>query len=550
MTPPRDARRAVGRVIAALGVLCLASCITLPKDNAPKTRVEERRSLEGEFGSPEDVAESSGTEIFTFEELRVLARDRDPGGELGEKLGRFWRTPIISNEVWETGGRPGRPWNGHLGEFLRVGTWNVEKSHDVPEVADALASEDAYLELLSGRPRTAGRRDELLRQRRRLAEADILLFQEMDIGVDRSGYIHAPELLADRLGMNYAYAPQQIELDPVLADLEAEGYESTASPDPARYRGIFGMAVLSRYPIRSATCFQLDSQPYDWYLTERKDHDAIEGLRRFGAEELFETPIQREVKLGGRSFFRVDLEVPGLPHDTLSVINVHLEIRARPEDRRRQMEEILGHIKGIPHPVVLAGDFNSSRYDLSPTSLQRVLARGSRDPDVWLFGGINLLVPAQSIYNTARTVLNELKNLYNPLAFNNPVIFPNETAELFEDLEAFRFGDGGRFDFRGSPGRSINRSRAALANSNEKALKGYRPTYLVRRPIGPFGRHRLDWMMVKSGFYTDFSESHRLAPHFGETLVAFGRPLKDRLSDHRPCVVDLPLRRPPGISER
>lgn len=522
-------------------LLLLPGCIRLAKENAPLTHIEQRRSLENDFSRNLDLATSTQTNFLTYPELSRLARNPEPGGYLGRKIERFWRTPIISNHAWNRGTLPQRPFNPHLGEFLRIGTWNVEKSIHIHDVAEVLASENAYLKLMKRSPMNIGRRNEMLRQRARLASADILLFQEMDIGVDRSDYHHSAKLLGEKLDMNYAYAPKQIELGPVLRQMNSNSQDSSAQIDPSRYRGVFGLLVLSKYPIKSATSYPLEHQPYNWYENELAEYDAIEELRRVGSNEVFKTPIEREVKVGGRVFFQVDLEVPGLPNDTLSIIHVHLEIRTQAIDRQRQMEEILSHIQGISNPVVLAGDFNSSRYDLSPTSLTRMISRGSRNPNVWIFGGINLLIPAQSIYNTARTAFNEIKNLYNPLAFHNPVIAPNETAAMFRMIEDFRFKDGGRFDFRGTRGRSINNSHATLANSNEKALKGFRPTFAVNRPIGPFGRHRLDWIFIKSNHYNDQSESFQLAPHFGETLTAFDQPLKYRLSDHRPCVVDLPL---------
>src|SRR5690606_17547505 len=99
--------------------------------------------------------------------------------------------------------------------------------------------------------------------------------------------------------------------------------------------------------------------------------------------------------------------------------------------------------------------------------------------------------------NSGRVILNTAKNFHSPLAMHVPVIFPNKTRGLFSGVEKFRFTDGGKFDFRGDKERSINRSSAKLANSNEKAIKGQTPTFRVQRPIGPIGRSRLDWMFVK-----------------------------------------------------
>ena len=528
---------------AALGLslsiaASLTNCVPV-KTHAPLTQIEGRRSLAGDFSPSPAVAARSNTSFLNFGELVSLAQNPTPQGALAKKLDRFWTTPIISNEAWEAGDIPHRAYNQYMGEFIRVGTWNIEKSRHLDDVTAVLKSETAYRQRLKSGGLSKSQLAEMLRQRERLASADILVMQETDIGVDRSQYIHGPEQLSRALGMNYAYAPSQLELSPVLQAMATGNPETLL--DPARYRGAFGLTVLSKYPVKSAECFQLDHQPYDWYHGERIDYDAVEHARRIGSEVIFDTSIEREVKVGGRVFFRVDLEVPGLPRDTLSVIPIHLEIRAKPEDRKRQLEEILSYIEDIPHPVILAGDFNSARYDLSPTSLERVIERGSRNPRFWMFALSNLLVPAEAIYNTLRGVANEMKNLYNPLAFHDGIFFPNETSAKFDVLETYRFEDGGKFDFRGDAARSINARNATLANSNEKMRKGYRTTFQVKRPIWPYGRHRLDWIFVKSSFYKDESESFRLAPHFGETLIAFDHCLATPLSDHRPCVVDLPI---------
>ena len=243
----------------------------------------------------------------------------------------------------------------------------------------------------------------------------------MDLGASRSGYRDVARDLASVLGMNYAYAPMQLELDPVLDQLDGAVDGASIPPDASRYKGVFGLAVLSRYPIKQAVCFQLDAQPYDWYVGELESPAALEIGRRYASDWLFDNEIQREVKIGGRIFFRVDLDVPGLPGDTLSLIHNHLEIKARPRHREAQLREIMSHIGEIPHVVVMAGDFNTTR---------------------------------------------------------------------------------------------------------------------------------LDWMFVKvpPAAQPDGEASYRLAPHYGETLSGLIEDLSPRLSDHSPCVVDLPLWEPPGVA--
>jgi endonuclease/exonuclease/phosphatase family metal-dependent hydrolase len=441
-----------------------------------------------------------------------------------------------------------------MGEFLRVATWNIEKSIHAPEAARVLKSPAAFEALINPVTAPAGspKRTALLRQRERLASADVILMQEMDIGMSRSDYRDATREIAQALGMNYAYAPQQLEIDPVLLGLETipdgRGGRVRHQPDKARYKGVFGIAVLSRYPIKSAKCFQLQTQPYDWHQGEKASTDLMEDTRRLAAEIVFENEMVREMKVGGRIFFRVDLDVPGIPGNTLSVIHNHLEIKARPQDRDAQMAEILAQIQGIPHTVVMAGDHNTSKADLSPTSTKRVIARTTMDSETWLGVCMNVIMSAPVVVNSGRILLNNIKNLHDPLALHIPVVLPNKNVQLFNRVEDFRFTDGGLFDFRGDRKRSINHSTARLANSNEKAIKGRTPTFTVKRPIGPFGRSRLDWIFVKAppSAQPD-KQSYRLAPHFGETLSGFSRDLKPLLSDHAPCVLDIPLHEPPGL---
>jgi len=525
--------------------LLLTSCGSLPKKNIKHTQIAAREPVRG---FTRTGPRHQRADFLTLTELKSLAMQPKPGGALEDKLRRFFSRPIISNEAWYRGKRPARAENESLGEFIRVATWNIEKSLRAREAAQALRSATDYEKLLG--PDIIGKkREELLRERERLASSDVILLQEMDLGVTRSGYRDAAREIAQALGMNYAYAPQQLEIDPVMLGLEPSSSQgSTAKPDPARYKGVFGLAVLSRYPIKNATCFQLQTQPYDWFEGEKEETALMEDTRRFATEIVFENKAVREMKIGGRIFFRVDLEVPGIPDNTLTVIHNHLEIKARPQDRDAQMAEILDYIKDMPHTVVMAGDHNTSKVDLSPTSTTRVLARTTMDSQNWFGVGMNVLMTVPVVVNSGRILLNNFKNLHSPMAPHIPMILPNRSRSLFNRVRDFRFADGGRFDFRGDRDRSINRSTATLANSNEKAIKGHTPSFRVTRPIGPFGLGRLDWIFVKAPPSAQPNQdSYRLAPHFGETLSGFLDDVGHRLSDHAPCVLDIPLQEPKGL---
>jgi len=494
---------------------------------------------------------------LSFQELELLSSNPAPTGPLSEKLARFWTTPIIDNRAFYSGVRPTLGKNQLLGEFVRVATWNIEKSYQMSEVIGGLTSESIYRSQINPEfaPEGSERRNEMLRQRVRLATSDIILLQEMDIGVNRSGYRNAARDLANALGMNYAYGAQTLEIDPVILGLEPirerSGKIDTTTTeffqaDPDRYKGVFGSAVLSKFPIKNVEVFQLKTLGYDWYEGEKARPTFLEGSRRLGAKLAFHNIIAREMKVGGRNFFRVDLEVPGLPNNTLTIINIHLEIKCLPDVRKKQMEEILSYIGDIDNPVVMAGDHNSSSTDISPTSIERAFVRATQKPSSYLSLGAMALAGPAVLVNDMRIALNGAKNFHTPLALNIPVLAPNPVKPMINSVRRFRFDDGGGFDFRGDHERSINGRSGALANSNHKDLKGQVSSFSVKRPIGVFGLYRLDWVWVKpyGGVSPERNGSYAFSPHFGETLVDFNKGLSTPYSDHRPCIIDLPLAEP------
>lgn len=499
--------------------------------------------------------------FLSYEELVALSETGHPGSDtpLGQKVDELLTTPIIDNRAWFSGERPARNTSSKLGPVLRCATWNIEKSLRMPEVIAAMTSEQAYVEMIDAEKIMAGSETlhEMLRQRERLVSSDILFLQEMDIGVNRSGYANAAGDLAKAMGMNYAYATQAIEVDPVLLGLELITKHETGEidmaatdyfrADSARFKGCFGSAVLSRYPIKSVEIIPLETVGYNWYEDEKKKLTFIEDVRRVGTELLFENVSTREMKVGGRHLFRVDLDVPGAgPTNTLTVINVHLEIKCLPKQRVKQIKEILAAIGDIPNPVMLAGDFNAAPIDLSPTSVPRITWRLAKEPDTWLN------VASEVIWDLdwasiIRNGVNFIKNLHSPLAPDIPLLLPNDVRPLIDEVEGFRFADGTAFDFRGDSNRSMGRWHGLLSNSNQKQLKGQVQSFSVKRPIGPIGYYCLDWMFMRSGLLQDPRDkrsSYQLAPHFGETLRAFSHYLERPFSDHRPLVVDLPLKEP------
>lgn len=508
--------------------------------------------------SSESFIKHQTPDFPTFEELKILSNDPSPKGALGEKIKKLWRTPVIDNEAYYSGAKPYKPTNPKLGTFMRVASWNIEKSMNVDKAIHLFTSDTAIKLMIDPEKALPGTEEyfEILEQKKRLLDIDVLLLQEMEVGIKRSKYKDAAKEIAKALNMNYAYAPQYLEVDPVTLGIEEIDFEEGEvdkeamdfySVDQSKYKGVFGSAVLSKYPIKYVEIRPLMNQAYDWYSGEKEKVGFLEKTRRLGAKTVFKNEMTREIKVGGRGYFRVDLEVPDIPGGTLTIINVHLEIKCLPKGREMQMRELLSYIKDIKNPVIMMGDYNAAPTDISPTSVSRTVKRVAKNPTTWLGAAVNVISPHGLAINTTRGVSNLTKNFNDPFAKNIKVVAPNPLKPMFMAIKDFRFNDGGVFDFRGDPNRSIGHKDKLLANSNQRGRKGFKTTFSVKRALGIIGKYRLDWIFVKSFLKTtpeDTSGPYKLAPHFGETLEEMNSSLKKPISDHHPSVVDLPFEEP------
>ncbi len=521
--------------------LLLALCLLLPSPRSAAASYVQLQELN----------------FLTFDELKTLSQNPDADKTLKKKLDAFWHKPLISNEAFYQGVKPLLPKDPLLGPILRAATWNIEKSLKVPEVIRFWTDGKAFEAMLDPEKLGSGEHslEAITRQRERLIKADILVLQEMEIGIKRSHYLNAAGEIAKALHMNYAYAPQYLEIDPVILGLEKltleEGGDDQEAMDyyhvdPAKHHGVFGSAVLSRYPIKYAEVRPLKYQAYDWYNGEKKKIGFLEKTRRLSTRTVFKNEMTREMKVGGRGYFRVDLDIPEVPGGTLTVINVHLEIKCQPIGREIQMREILNEIKKIKNPVIMLGDFNAAPTDISPTSVTRTVKRTLKNPTTWFGVAVNYISPYGLAINGTRAGSNVTKNFNNPFAKNIDILAPNPQYDMFNMIREFRFEDGKAFDFRGDPERSIGAKHKFLANSNQRGHKGFKTSFSVKRALGVVGKYRLDWIFVKADMKhpKDISAPYRLAPHFGETLEEMNTSLKEPLSDHHPSIVDLPLEEP------
>ncbi len=492
-------------------------------------------------------------DLLTYDELAALGASDATKPPLGARLDRMLTTPFISNEAYYNGARPLCPTVPGLGPSLRVVMWNIERGLRFDDMEALFTDREEFLKRIDTVkvPPDSTKYREVLAQIDLLQSADVLVLQEVDWGMKRTGYRATVRELGEALKMNWAFGVEFVEIDPIALGTETfdealpedrEQMRAQIAVERHLFKGLHGTAILSRYPIKQATLRPLRVQGYDWYRNETDRVSAPEKGKRLASEKVFLEKVTREIRRGGRTLLTVTLEVPALPERELVVAAPHLENHCTPRRRAAQMQEVLSYLRAVRTPLILAGDLNTSSSDNTPTTVTREITKRVGSAEFWekrafaYAAGMGLLAGG----------LNAYKNQHDPTARHVPIVAPNPEERLFRTLESFRFDDGGAFDFRGDSQRSANGRAGTLANSNERVSKGFAATYELERSFGSFGKLKLDWIVVKPYVRDPKSDRgcYRFAPHFGRTLEEVNRSVTKRISDHNPISVDLPLNEP------
>jgi endonuclease/exonuclease/phosphatase family metal-dependent hydrolase len=502
-------------------------------------------------------AQQQAPELFTYRELVQLYEQETPSQILQDKLHRILTTPFVSNRASSRGVKPVLPATPSLGKSLRIVEWNIERGIEYDAVRAAFTSPTTFAKFIDSTdsPRGSKERNEILKQVALMREADVIVLNEVDWGMKRSDYRNIAADLAAALGMNYAYGVEFVEVDPIalgiekfeeLSEKDRSELELEISVDPNRYRGLHGSAILSRFPLQNVRLQPFEYQPHDWYKKELASVQPIEQGKRKAGELVFRDKVQREVRRGGRMMLVAEIVDERIPGGRVTIVATHLEDRTKPEGRRKQLEELLAKISETNGAVVVAGDMNTSTHDGTPLSLRRAIKNRLGSKSFWARQGLEMLIGTK-IPSLLLTGMNAYRTQADPTVRDIPLVAKNPEADFFETLKDFRFSDGNSFDFRGQRERAIGNNDGPLANSNQRGDKGFITTYEVERTIAFVGKFKLDWFFVKPLSLTEpyaKEEPYRFAPHFGRTLKELNEALEDRISDHAPIMVDLPLAEP------
>jgi len=194
-----------------------------------------------------------------------------------------------------------------LRSFLRVVEWNIERGSRL----------DGIVEILTAHPV--------------LRFADLLLINELDDGMLRSGNLNVPLELSRALSANAVFGIEYLELTKGVGDELALEGENTAA--------LHGNAILTRHSF---------SNP--------------EVIRLPRCENNFES---KERRIGGRIGIIVDLEIDG---KTFVTGNTHLDVINTPRCRATQMRAMLQAMDGrmnnraASHPAIIGGDLNTHTF--------------------------------------------------------------------------------------------------------------------------------------------------------------------------------------------
>ncbi len=498
-------------------------------------------------------AQQPAPQLLTYNELLTLYADDPPSAELSNKLDRLLGAPFVNNSA---GVRPAKSIKSAThaqAGFLRVATWNIERGIEFDAVKAALTNDQRYFRRLPATKRNSKfKLADVLEQAAELSRADIVILNEVDWGVKRTDYRNIARELASAMQMNYVFAVEFVEVDPVTLGTETlEGETSTdkseiirnLAVDKSRTLGLHGTAILSRFPLRNSRVVRFVKQGHDWYQDEKDGISKLEEGKRKGAKLVFGEKIMREVRRGGRMMLLADVADASIPSGVVTVAATHLEGKAKPSERHEQLEEVLNEIRSIDNPVILAGDMNTSGSDSTPTSFQREIKKRLGSASFWATQGIKYATGVGLIYDITVGLVKMQRTRNDPTVKSVKFVSENPEEKFFDKLKDFRFADGGAFDFRGSKDHSVGGSSETLSDSNERGSKGFVSTLELK---GKFNvEMKLDWIFVKPLRLTDPDDREQpyvFAPQFGRTLKTLNHSLKDRISDHNPLIVDLPLK--------
>jgi endonuclease/exonuclease/phosphatase family metal-dependent hydrolase len=210
---------------------------------------------------------------------------------------------LSTNEIIAENFAPSQ-WLSWPRSSIRVVDWNIDRGLQLRSIIDFLGD----------------------------TNADIFILQEVDINARRTHRLNVAQEIARKLGLNYVFGREFVEL--------TQG--SNTSP------AYHGQATLSRWKIANSRIIRFREQSEFW-----KPRWYLPTLAPF------------QERLGGRIALVSEIKISGV---SIVSYNLHLESRANDELRLAQLDEVLKDAKAYEPacPAVIAGDLNMNASNPSP----------------------------------------------------------------------------------------------------------------------------------------------------------------------------------------
>ncbi len=153
-----------------------------------------------------------------------------------------------------------------------------------------------------------------------LRDLDVILANELDIGMARSGNRDTPREIAQALGMNYVFG---------IEFITRKAWQN------GNAQGLHGNAIFSKFPLHRCKVVPLPIL-FDWFY------------------------MPGDPRLGMRNAIFAEAEVAD--GKRIGLVSVHLENRATPQERLRQMTFLLDEVERYfgDLPVLIGGDMNTN----------------------------------------------------------------------------------------------------------------------------------------------------------------------------------------------
>jgi endonuclease/exonuclease/phosphatase family metal-dependent hydrolase len=343
--------------------------------------------------------------------------------------------------------------------FLRIVQWNIEYGKRLDEVARAL-NEHSVLRF-----------------------ADLLLINEVDEGMARSGNVAVAEELSKRIEAHAVFGAEYLELTGRQQSVGAGAVALLSSSEVnGNTAALHGCAILTRHRFSNPTVVRLPR-----------------------CEDNFASVQKR---LGGRAGVIVKLHLSGRE---ITAATAHLDVVNTPRCRQAQMRALLeavdsGDAISSLSPVIVGGDLNTHTF-----------ARGGR-----LRGALNL---ARILIADRQALARDLMN-------------PSDREPLLREFGRFGYHVAGFND--GQPTNQVGADELGASSSLPAVVR----KLALKRLGGPeFSLpFRLDWFAARGlvplseGEVKDREMGARsIGPRTVSGLQSGGR----RLSDHDPIVVDI-----------